>query len=184
MPAARPTSDSRRLLLEVLGPVVAANGFDLEDVSVQVAGRRSVVRLVVDADDGVDLDDVARVSRAVSDVMDGPRTDELFGDAYTLEVSSPGIDRPLTEPRHWRRNTGRLVTVPAGGAVLTGRITTTDENGITFDIDGILREIGWADLGPGRVQVEFNRRLDTAEVDIDGDTEDSDAEDDDETAEG
>ena len=96
-------------------PVVGAAGYDLEELVVTPAGRRSVVRVVVDRDSGVTLDDIAEVSRAVSAVLD--ENDGDLGRApYVLEVTSPGVDRPLTEPRHWRRNTGRLVTVPVGPA--------------------------------------------------------------------
>ena len=74
-----------------------------------------------------------------------------------LEVSSPGVDRPLTEQRHWRRAQGRLVQVQVAEKSVTGRIVDTDANGVTLDVDGARREIAWDDLGRGRVQVEFNR---------------------------
>ncbi|OMQ09650.1 hypothetical protein A7K94_0222020, partial [Modestobacter sp. VKM Ac-2676] len=94
-------------------PVVSAAGYDLEELVVRPAGQRSVVRVVIDRDAGVSLDDVAELSRALSEVLDGE--DEAFGSApYVLEVTSPGIDRPLTAPRHWRRNVGRLVDVAVG----------------------------------------------------------------------
>ena len=96
------------------------------------AGRRSVVRVVVDRDEGVTLDDIAEVSRAVSEVLD--RNDDGMGRTpYVLEVTSPGVDRPLTEARHWRRNVGRLVTVAVGPAgrtqEVTGRVTAVDDAG-------------------------------------------------------
>src|ERR1700709_2228211 len=113
---------AREHLLEVLSPVVAATGHDLEDVTVTAAGRRSLIRVIVDADGGVDLDAVADVSRAGSDALDeGPGSDAFAG-PYVLEVSSPGVDRPLTEPRHWRRAIGRLVQVTVGEQQLIGRI--------------------------------------------------------------
>lgn len=93
---------------------VEAVGYDLEDLTVARAGRRDVVRVVVDRDGGVDLDDIADVSRAVSQALD--ETDDGFGvEPYMLEVTSPGVDRPLTENRHWRRNIGRLVKVAVSG---------------------------------------------------------------------
>ena len=83
---------------------------DLEGVRVTSAGRRRLLRVVVDADGGVSLDDIEQVSRELSAVLDQAAA---MGEApYTLEVSSPGVDRPLTEPRHWRRAVGRLVTAP------------------------------------------------------------------------
>ncbi len=152
-------------------PVVSAAGYDLEELVVTPAGRRSVVRVVVDRDEGVSLDDVAEVSRAVSAVLD--ENDGGLGRApYVLEVTSPGVDRPLTEPRHWRRNTGRLVTVtvgPAGaGEQVTGRVTAVDDAGVTLAVEApgkpgarkrppTPREVPWSGLGAGRVQVEFAR---------------------------
>lgn len=146
---------SRQRVRDALAPVVAEAGYDLEDVSVTAAGRRSVVRVVVDRDGGIDLDAVAEVSRLVSDVLDGA---EVMGEApYVLEVTSPGIDRPLTEPRHWRRAAGRLVrvTVTEAGAV-TGRVSDADDDKVTFDIEGDSRAFAYSDLGPGHVQVEFS----------------------------
>jgi ribosome maturation factor RimP len=148
----------RDRLLEVLAPVVAATGHDLEDVTVTSAGRRSLVRVIVDADGGVDLDAVADVSRAVSEALDDDADGgAAFAGPYVLEVSSPGVDRPLTEQRHWRRAVGRLVQVTVADQPLTGRVVATDDRQVTLDVDGTSREIAWGDLGNGRVQVEFNR---------------------------
>ena len=152
-------------------PVVAAAGYDLEELVVTPAGRRSVVRVVVDRDQGVSLDDIAEVSRAVSEVLD-QNDDGMGRTPYVLEVTSPGVDRPLTDQRHWRRNTGRLVTVavgPAGHtAEVTGRITAVDSAGVTLAVEAqgkpgakkrppTPRQVPWGELGSGRVQVEFGR---------------------------
>ena len=154
-------AQAREHLLDLLGPLVADAGYDLEDITVTAAGRRSMVRVVVDADGGVDLDAVADVSRVVADALDdqggGDGLSGVLAGSYVLEVTSPGIDRPLREPRHWRRAAGRLVTVQTGGRTVTGRITTTDERGVTLDVDGRAQPVAWQDLGPGKVQVEFNR---------------------------
>src|SRR5437763_10645803 len=96
-----------------IAPVVDGVGYDLEELVVTPAGRRSVVRVVIDRDEGVTLDDIAEVSRAVSAALD-ENDGELGRAPYVLEVTSPGVDRPLTEARHWRRNVGRLVAVPVG----------------------------------------------------------------------
>src|ERR1700727_581558 len=112
-------------IADVIRPVVAAAGMDLEAVRVTAAGRRRLLRVVVDSDRGVSLDDAATVSRELSAALD---TVAVMGDfPYTLEVSSPGVDRPLTDPRHWRRAAGRLVqgTVTDSG-VITGRIVSAD----------------------------------------------------------
>ncbi len=157
MPPAR-SSYVREHLLDVLTPVVEATGYDLEDVTVTSAGRRNLVRVVVDADGGVDLDAVADLSRAVSDAIDDDANGgSAFAGPYVLEVSSPGVDRPLTEQRHWRRAVGRLVQVAVGEATITARVVGTDARGVTLDVDGTARVLGWDELGTGRVQVEFNR---------------------------
>ncbi|MCO7222593.1 ribosome maturation factor RimP [Klenkia sp. PcliD-1-E] len=149
-------------------PVVADSGYDLEDLDVRAAGNRFVVRVVVDRDSGVSLDDVAEVSRALSDVLDA-EDDDLGRSPYVLEVTSPGVDRPLTLPRHWRRNVGRLVTTSAGGEQLVGRVVSVDDGGVVLAVEkggakkGQVRKpagdraLSWAELGEGRVQVEFNR---------------------------
>jgi ribosome maturation factor RimP len=149
---------AREHLLDVLAPVVAAAGCDLEDVTVAAAGRRSVVRVVVDADGGVDLDAVAAVSRAVSEALDADAPGgSAFAGPYVLEVSSPGVDRPLSTPRHWQRAVGRVVSVPVADTPLTARVVATTATGVLFDVEGERREVAWHDLGPGRVQVEFTR---------------------------
>ena len=102
-------SDDESRIADVIRPVVAAAGMDLESVRVTAAGRRRLLRVVVDSDRGVSLDDAAAVSRELSAALD---TVAVMGDfPYTLEVSSPGVDRPLTDNRHWRRAVGRLVQV-------------------------------------------------------------------------
>jgi ribosome maturation factor RimP len=137
-----------------LEPLIAGLGFDLEELRVSRVGRRTLVKVVVDADGGLELDDVADVSRAVDAHLDA---DDPFSGPFVLEVSSPGVDRPLTEPRHWRRNAGRLVEVTRDDVPMTARIVSTDESGVTFDASGTPVSAGYAQLGPGRVQIEFNR---------------------------
>jgi ribosome maturation factor RimP len=171
-------------------PVVDRAGYDLEELVVTPAGRRSVVRVVVDRDQGVTLDDIAEVSRAVSEVLDA-NDDGMGRTPYVLEVTSPGVDRPLTEHRHWRRNIGRLVTVvvgPAGGTdEVTGRITGVDDAGVVLAVEArskpgakkrppTPRLVPWAELGAGRVQVEFGR-LDAEEPAEDAGHEDAGHED-------
>lgn len=152
-------SDSR--LAELVRPVVEVTGYDLEGLTVTAAGRRSVVRILVDRDGGVTLDDVAEVSRALGDALDAADEAEpgLLEPSYVLEVSSPGVDRPLTEPRHWRRNVGRLVTATVReGAAVTGRVVSADEVGLTLDVDGAERRLDYPQLARGAVQVEFSRQ--------------------------
>ena len=143
-------------LAELLRPVVERFGADLEEVSISRAGSRSVVRVVVDRDGGLDLDAVADISRVVSETLDA---DDVTGETpYTLEVSSPGVDRPLTEPRHWRRAVGRLVRASVRDEKdVTGRVRRADDAGVTFDVEGAERTVRYDALGAGKVQVEFNR---------------------------
>jgi len=143
----------------VLEPVIRSAGLDLESVKVAAAGRRRLLRIVVDADRRPSLDDIAELSRSLSKELD---ESGIMGEAaYTLEVSSPGVDRPLTEARHWRRAQGRLVRVPlAPGApghpgTVEGRVINAGPDGVVLDVAGHHRELGYTELGPGQVQVEF-----------------------------
>ena len=153
-------------------PVVAEAGYDLEELVVRQAGQRAVVRVVIDRDTGVSLNDVAELSRALSEALDA--VDGGFGSSpYVLEVTSPGVDRPLTLPRHWHRNVGRLVDVAAGPEgrreQLTGRVLRVEDGGVVLAVEksgakkGQVRKavgertLTWAELGEARVQVEFTR---------------------------
>ena len=156
-------------LTELITPAVTAAGYDLEALTVTTAGRRSVVRAVVDKDGGVTLDDVADISRALGVALDAADEAEpsLLGPSYVLEVSSPGVDRPLTAPRHWRRATTRLVTaVLADGSELTGRVIGADELSVVIEVDGAEQSLAYAELVRGAVQVEFSRK-DPADLDDD-----------------
>ncbi len=149
-------------IADAIRPVVTAAGMDLESVRVTAAGRRRLLRVVVDSDHGVSLDDAAAVSRELSAVLDAA---DVMGDfPYTLEVSSPGVDRPLTEPRHWRRAAGRLVKVKVTdvGTVL-GRVVSADAGEVVLAVDGVRRRFAYARLGPGAIQVEFGRLPEQAE---------------------
>ena len=166
--AAVPDTDK---ITRVAEPVVHAFGMDLESVRVTTAGRRRLLRLVVDGDRGVSLDDAALASRELSAKLDA--SDVMGEMPYTLEVSSPGVDRPLTQPRQWRRAAGRLVRVPlapsgaghakpghgkpGAAAAVQGRVVAADAAGVTLDIDGAHRRFDYAGLGAGMVQIEFDR---------------------------
>ena len=123
---------------DVIRPVIAAAGMDLESVRVSAAGRRRLLRVVVDSDQGVSLDDAAAISRKLSAVLDAA---PVMGDfPYTLEVSSPGVDRPLTDPRHWRRAVGRLVQVTAADVgPISGRVLAADADSLTEHLAGLAR---------------------------------------------
>lgn len=143
----------------LVGPL-ADLGLDVEAVELTPAGRRRVLRVAVDQDGGVDLDDVAAATKAVSAVLDD--SDVLGEHPYTLEVTSRGVDRPLTLPRHWRRNADRLVkvTLVEGGEVV-GRVLESDDTGVLLDPETKDEEptrVDYADVAKALVQIEFNRR--------------------------
>ena len=147
---------TRDRLAEVLEGPLSALGLDVEALELSQAGRRRVLRVAVDRDGGVTLDDVADATREVSRLLDD--SDVMGQTAYTLEVSSPGTDRPLVAPRHWRRNTGRLVKVAlAGGESLTGRVVRGDEAGALLDVSGQPREVAYDQVTRAKVVPELNR---------------------------
>jgi ribosome maturation factor RimP len=147
-----------RIEAELVDPLRAL-GLDVEAVEVTPAGKRRVLRVAVDKDGGVTLDDVADATREVSRVLD--ESDVMGEMPYTLEVTSRGVDRPLTLPRHWRRNEDRLVKATlTDGTSLTGRILSSDDAAVTLDVDGVRREVAYADVAKALVQIEFNRKSD------------------------
>ena len=143
---------------DVVEPVVQDQGYDLEALSVMAAGRRRLVKIVIDSDLGVDLDDVARISSEVSRALDD--ADAMGETPYVLEVTSPGVDRPLALERHWRRAASRLVKVTLiDGDSITGRVASTNETSATLvnDDDATSVNIAFADVEKAVVQIEFNR---------------------------
>lgn len=153
---------------DVVEPVVVAAGLYLEDVSVSAAGRRSVVRVVLDlgADEvgSLDLDTLGAVSRDISAALDA--ADPVRGE-YVLEISTPGTDRPLTELRHFRRARTRLVRLAMrDGSLVTGRLTDADAE--TYELvgpGGATTRVAAADVVRGAVEVELTRPHDEEEVD-------------------
>ncbi|OLR94677.1 ribosome maturation factor RimP [Actinokineospora bangkokensis] len=181
----------------VVADAVGAAGFELEELEVSTAGKRRLVRVVIDGADGtdgadsadgaartagraggrIDLDEVAEVSRALAAVLD--EHDAVLGGPYTLEVTSPGTDRPLTKPRHWRRNRLRLVAVrPREGAEFTGRVGDADadpDGGVTLLVGGAeLRRVGYAEIASATVQIEF-KQPPAAELAVLGGSDEEDA---------
>lgn len=149
-------SATHDLLRTVIEPLVDADGLDLEELDIALVGRRRRIRVVVDADGGVDLDRCAGLSRTISDALD--HHDVVGDEPYTLEVSSPGVSRPLTLPRHWRRNTGRLVRVVFDdGRSVTGRIADNGDSDAVLDVDGEPVSVPYRRVAKAKVQVEFRR---------------------------
>ena len=147
-------------------------GVDLETLQIQSAGRREVVRVVVDRDGGVDLDQIADLSRRIAELLDTSPLAEQFSGTYVLEVSSPGTDRPLTEEKHWRRAKGRLVeAIGMDDSAIAGRIIGAEAGVIEIAMDGgQVRAFPLAELRRGIVQLEFTKPGETpADVEIDDD---------------
>ncbi|WP_411143734.1 ribosome maturation factor RimP [Streptomyces sp. x-80] len=158
------TTQSERLR-GLLEPLVAARDLDLEEIEVTPAGKRRVLRIVVDSDEGVQLDDCAALSREASQVLDD--SDAMGGAPYTLEVTSPGADRPLTELRHYRRAVGRLIKARLHeGDELIARITAVDDAGLDLEVPGVkgrkptTRRVAFDEIAKARVELEFNRKSD------------------------
>jgi ribosome maturation factor RimP len=144
-------------LTTILEAPIAHLGLDLEAVEISSVGKRKMLRIAVDKDGGVTMDDVAEATREVSRILDD--SDAMGTSPYTLEVSSRGVGRPLTLPRHWRRNAGRLVKVDLpGGDPVEGRIVDNDETGATLLVDGTEHRIDFTDVRKAKVQIEFTSR--------------------------
>ncbi|MGI8418453.1 MAG: ribosome maturation factor RimP [Nakamurella sp.] len=146
---------------ELAARIVTDAGFDLEDFAVVNAGRRRLVRVIIDADEGVGLDAAATVSRELSAALDAD--DESSSDdsaPYTLEVTSPGIGRPLTAPRHFHRARGRLVAITTtGGESLTARVLGITETGVDL-LSGKSgtdqQQLPFDEIAKARVEVDFS----------------------------
>lgn len=163
------------VLSAAIEPVIRTLDLDLEDCSVRTVGRRKLVKVVVDGDHGVTLDVVADVSRAIDDLIENSGV--LGGTEWTLEVTSPGVERPLTQPRHWRRNVGRLVAVRfADGREATGRVLEYDDGtgALVLQVKGANRRFNTADISKALVQVEFKRKIADDELDLIDDGNDPD----------
>ncbi|MET9832300.1 ribosome maturation factor RimP [Streptomyces sp. NPDC006385] len=156
------TTQSERLR-ELLEPLVSSQGLDLEEIAVDSVGRKRVLRVVVDSDTGADLDRIADVSRVLSAKLD--ETDAMGEGEYTLEVGTPGAERPLTEHRHYVRAVDRLVKFQlAEGGELVARILKVDDDGLDLEVPGVKgrkatsRRLDFPDIAKARVQVEFSRK--------------------------
>ncbi|MDQ7992357.1 MAG: ribosome maturation factor RimP [Propionicimonas sp.] len=155
-------------LERLLTPVVAAHSLEIDRIEVLPAGRRKVVRIFLDGDGpgglGPSLDEIAEATRSISAALD---ESPVPGNApYTLEVSSRGVGRPLTQARHFRRNRGRLVSVTGEGLGLTGRIVAVTDDELELDVDGTPHTLPLAGISQAVVQVELNRLPDPDEEEI------------------
>lgn len=143
-------------LQELLAPVVAASGLELDSVTRMRSDAMPLLRVVVEAPigaDGIDSDTLADVSRAVSKALDA--ADPIDGE-YLLEVSTPGAERELTKVGHWMRQIGRLVRIKLRvGGYVSGRVIDAGETSATIDVDGEATTIDYQDMRKARSRVDF-----------------------------
>jgi ribosome maturation factor RimP len=140
-------------IFELVDPLVNNAGLVLEEVHVQTPGKHRFVTIIVDSETGLNLDQVTDASRLIGEALDGAN---FMGETpYTLEVTSPGVDRPLTAPRHWRKNIDRLVKVTkSDGEVFKARILSADDSQAVLDNGAI----EYGDIKRAIIEVEFNRK--------------------------
>lgn len=136
----------------VITPALKSLGFYLEDITITTAGKRSMLTVIVDADNHLLLDQVTAATKAIGELVEGIQS---LGDSpFTLEVTSPGIDRPLTKPRHWRKNIDRLIKVILlDGKEVKGRIKDASELSATVDQQVIL----FTDIKRAILEIEFKQ---------------------------
>ena len=148
----------------LVAPLVSALGLEVDRVELRPAGRRTLVQIYLDGDGpdglGPSLDEISDATRAISAALDDS---PVVGDGpYTLEVSSRGVGRPLTQPKHFRRNRGRLVELTLPDGTVTGRITAVDADAgqagaVVLDVDGAATTVALNSIDKAVVRVELNR---------------------------
>ena len=143
----------------LVGPVVEQHGLEVDRIEIASAGKRSVLRVYLDGDGpagrGPSLDEIADATRALSTALDA--SDATGQAPYTLEVSSRGVNRPLTEAKHYRRNVGRLIALTLADGQVTGRIEASDADGVDLDVDGTDRRVALTDITKAVVQAELRK---------------------------
>jgi ribosome maturation factor RimP len=152
----RTVSSVAERLWDRIDPYVAAEGIELDDV--EVLGGGQVVRVIVDASPSPSVDTIAELSRGISRLIDD---DDPFPGSYTLEVSSPGLERKLTRPRHFEKSIGRELKVkthaPVDGATShRGVLLSADGDGFTIDVDGAPRVFSYRDVASARTIFVWN----------------------------
>jgi ribosome maturation factor RimP len=149
---------SQTQVIELLGGEFARAGYEIEDVVIDTRTRPPRIAVIADGDNPLDLDTIATLSRSASALLDGV---DGIRDRYVLEVSSPGVDRPLTSEKHFRRARGRKVEIAlSDGSQLTGRVGETRDHAIALVIrdghDWTVRDVPLAEIAKAVVQVEFS----------------------------
>ena len=148
-------------IAELVTPALAQSQYFLEDVNLVSPGNHRIVTCIVDGESALNLDQVTDASKIISALLDEAA---FMGETpFTLEVTSPGTDRPLTLPRHFAKNRTRLLKATLNdGSVVTGRITENSETSVTLEVTekkiAKLVEILLADIKRAVVEIEFNRK--------------------------
>ena len=148
---------------ELVTPAVSDQGFYLEDVHVATPGNHRIVTCIVDGDVSLNLDQVTSVSRVISELLDEAA---FMGETpFTLEVTSPGVDRPLTQPRHFTKNVDRLLKIiKLDGSEVTGRILSNTDQDVTLTVlikkESTEQTVLLSDIKRAVVEIEFNRKDD------------------------
>ena len=143
---------NKEQVLAVITPAIESLGFYIEDITITSAGKRSMLTVIVDGDTHLSLDQVTVATKAISEIVENLPT--LGNNPFTLEVTSPGLDRPLTKPRHWRKNQDRLIKIVlTDGKEVNGRIKDSTESSVTVDE----QVINFADIKRATLEVEFKK---------------------------
>ena len=143
---------NKEQVLAVITPAIESLGFYIEDITITSAGKRSMLTVIIDGDTHLSLDQVTVATKAISEIVENLQT--LGNNPFTLEVTSPGLDRPLTKPRHWRKNQDRLIKIVlTDGKEVKGRIKESDETSVTVDD----QTINFADIKRATLEVEFKK---------------------------
>ena len=143
---------NKEQVLAVITPAIESLGFYIEDITITSAGKRSLLTVIVDGDTHLSLDQVTVATKAISEIVENLPT--LGNNPFTLEVTSPGLDRPLTKPRHWRKNQDRLIKIVlTDGKEIKGRIKDSSETSVTVDD----QTINFADIKRATLEVEFKK---------------------------
>ncbi|MEY3430089.1 MAG: hypothetical protein RJB30_21 [Actinomycetota bacterium] len=145
-------------LTELLTPAIKTLGFVLEEIKVTPVGKRRIIAVIVDQEEkNPNLDEVTVVSREVSNILDN--YSQLGDQPFTLEVTTPGVDRPLVLPRHWQKNLGRLVkVVKIDGQTVSGRISSVSDVSAAIEVAGKSVEVLFGDVKRAQIEIEFNRK--------------------------
>lgn len=142
-------------IIDAIAPAISAQNLFLEALHVATAGKHRIIRILVDGEKPLSLDEVTAITKPISEILDS--VTELGERPFTLEVSSPGVDFPLTLPRHWRKNQGRLVAFTANGEEkISGRITESTDSAVTIEQKkGGAREFALKDITNANIEIEF-----------------------------